>query len=52
MEHINAPNFGVITKIKKIKLETKKLDRWNEFLDFLVKSLILVTIAHVIYRFW
>jgi len=40
METINAPKFGYDTKIKKIRLQTKKLKAHNEIMDLLIQALL------------
>lgn len=49
METINAPNFGVNTRIKKLKLEAKRITFQSEILDTVIKILLSLQVLYLVY---
>lgn len=51
MEHIRAPEFGVITKIKKLEIEIKQADRVNRFMESMLALLATTVVVFTLYNF-
>lgn len=50
MEYINAPKFGEITKIKKIKEIERKSKAYNSYMRDFTILLTIATIMNVLYH--